>query len=170
MDAADAQAGGRGAARALAALGPRMVALAGARSLGAHPYFVPVEHTAEARGVLGPGPLLAPELAVVVERDPDRARELARDYTSLYLSLPNYVQNLRRLGFSEEDVAGAGSDRLAEAIVVCGDEQAVAARVTAHLAAGADHVCVQVVTGDFGTFPLAAYRALAPALAAAAGT
>jgi len=155
--------------RALAALGPRMLALAGARSLGAHPYFVPVEHTARARRILGPGPLLAPELAVVLERDRGRARELARGYSAPYLTLPNYVQNLRSLGFDEEDVAGAGSDRLVDAVVARGDEAAIADRVAEHLAAGADHVCVQVVTGDLGTFPLEEYRSLAPALADAAG-
>ncbi|HUO49277.1 MAG TPA: LLM class flavin-dependent oxidoreductase, partial [Acidimicrobiales bacterium] len=164
-----AAAGGGGPARVLAALGPRMLALAGERSLGAHPYFTTVEHTAEARRVLGPGPLLAPELAVVVERDAEEAHRLARDYTSLYLSLPNYAQNLRRLGFSEDDVTGAGSDRLVDAVLVVGDEEAVARRVAAHLAAGADHVCVQVVTGDFASFPLSEYRALSPALAEVAG-
>jgi probable F420-dependent oxidoreductase len=148
----------------LAALVPRMMALAGTRSVGAHPYFVPVEHTAEARRALGPGPVLAPELAVVTERDPDRARQLAHEYCSLYLSLPNYSQNLRRLGYSEEDVAGGGSDRLVDAVMVVGDEAAVAERVAAHHTAGADHVCIQVVTADYAAFPLEQYRALAPAL------
>jgi len=165
MDEAAGTAGSPQPGRCLAALGPRMLALAGARSLGAHPYFVPVEHTARARELLGPEPLLAPEVAVVLERDRDRARELAHEFCSGYLSLPNYAQNIRSLGYGDDDVAGAGSDRLVEAVVARGDEAAVADRVAAHLAAGADHVCIQVLTGDLGTFPLDEYRALAPALA-----
>jgi probable F420-dependent oxidoreductase len=150
--------------RVLAALGPRMLALAAARSAGAHPYFVPVEHTAGARAVLGPGPVLAPEVAVVLERDPDRARAAARRYTAGYLGLPNYVNNVRALGYSEDDVAGAGSDRLVDAVVAWGDEAAIAARVAEHHAAGADHVCLQELTDDMGTFPVAQYRRLAPAV------
>ena len=107
--------------RVLAALGPRMLELAAARSAGAHPYFVPVEHTARARTVLGPGPLLAPEVAVVLETDPARARELARRYASTYLSLPNYTQNLRTFGFGDDDIDGGGSDRLIDAVIPWGD-------------------------------------------------
>jgi probable F420-dependent oxidoreductase len=149
--------------RVLAALGPRMLQLAAERAAGAHPYFVPVEHTVRARQVLGNGPLLAPEVTVVLERDPTRARELARTFTTGYLTLPNYSNNLRTLGFGEEDVTGGGSDRLVDATVAWGDVDAIAARVRAHHDAGADHVCVQVVAGRDG-FPLAEYRELAPAL------
>jgi probable F420-dependent oxidoreductase len=151
-------------ARALAALGPRMLELAAERTAGAHPYFVPLAHTEFARGVMGPEPLLAPEVAVVLEDDPERARQMARSYAQLYLSLPNYVQNLRRLGYGEHDVAEGGSDRLVDDVVAWGDEAAIAARVRAHLDAGASHVCVQVLNGGYGSFPLAEYELLATAL------
>jgi probable F420-dependent oxidoreductase len=150
--------------RALAALRPRMLELARDRSAGAHPYFVPVEHTARAREILGEGPLLAPEVTVVLERDPDAARALARTFTTGYLGLPNYTNNLRTFGYNDEDLSGGGSDRLVDAIVGWGDEDAVAGRVRAHLEAGADHVCVQVVSGGRDSFPLSEYRRLAPAL------
>jgi probable F420-dependent oxidoreductase len=150
--------------RVLAALGPRMLALAGSRSAGAHPYFVPVEHTARAREILGAGPLLAPEVTVVLETDPSRARELARSFTTRYLTLPNYTNNLRTFGFGDEDLAGGGSDRLVDAIVAWGDVETIAGRVRAHHQAGADHVCLQVVSDGRQTFPLAEYRELAPAL------
>jgi probable F420-dependent oxidoreductase len=150
--------------RMLAALGPRMLELAGRRSAGAHPYFVPVEHTARARQVLGSGPLLAPEVTVVLESDPDRARALARTFTTGYLSLPNYSNNLRTLGFGDEDLEGGGSDRLVDAVVAWGDVDTVADRIHAHHQAGADHVCVQVVSSGRETFPLTQYRALASAL------
>ena len=149
--------------RILAALGPKMLELAGARSAGAHPYFIPVEHTRLARQILGEGPVLAPELTVVLDADRDRGLELARTFTSRYLALPNYANNLRSLGFSESDLAGAGSDRLVDAVVAVGDAHAAAERVNAHLDAGADHVCVQVVAAGEG-FPMAAYRALADVL------
>jgi probable F420-dependent oxidoreductase len=152
--------------RILAALGPRMLALSAERAVGAHPYFVPVEHTARARQTLGEGPLLAPEVTVVLESDPGQARKLARTFTTGYLALPNYANNLRTLGFVEDDLAGGGSDRLVDAIVGWGDVDAVAARVKAHVEAGADHVCVQVVSAGRDEFPLAEYRALAPALTA----
>jgi probable F420-dependent oxidoreductase len=151
--------------RVLAALGPRMLELAGARAAGAHPYFVPAEHTARARQVLGDGPLLAPEVTVVLERDPTRARALARTFTTGYLTLPNYTNNLRTLGFDDDDVAGGGSDRLVDAVVGRGDIDAIAAHVRAHYEAGADHVCVQVIAAR-ESFPLAEYRELAPALLA----
>lgn len=151
--------------RVLAALGPRMLELAKERAAGAHPYFVPVEHTAYAREVLGPGPLLAPEVAVVLETDRATALRKAREYASIYLPLPNYTNNLRRFGFTDDDIEGGGSDRLIEAVIPWGDAATVAQRVHAHLDAGADHVCVQVIA-DFFSFPLAEYRALAPALAA----
>jgi probable F420-dependent oxidoreductase len=131
----------------LAALRPKMLALAAASADGAHPYFVPVEHTARAREILGPGKLLAPELAVVLESDPTEARRLARLHTSsFYLQAPNYLENLRWLGFQEADLAGGGSDALVDAIVAWGDEEAIATRVREHLDAGADHVCLQPVT------------------------
>jgi probable F420-dependent oxidoreductase len=149
--------------RVLAALGPRMLALAAARSAGAHPYFVPVEHTARAREILGPGPLLAPEVAVVLESDPDVARELARGYARTYLSLPNYTENLRTFGYGDEDLEGGGSDRLIDAVIPWGDADTIAAAVQAHHDAGADHVCVQVV-GDHESFPLDGYRRLAATL------
>jgi probable F420-dependent oxidoreductase len=149
--------------RILAALGPRMLRLAKERAAGAHPYFVPVEHTAYAREVLGTGPLLATEVAVVLETDRTAALELARRYAGIYLPLPNYTNNLRRFGYTDDDLEGGGSDRLIEAVIAWGDADAIAARVRAHLEAGADHVCVQVVA-DFDKFPIAQYRALAPAL------
>jgi probable F420-dependent oxidoreductase len=152
------------AERILAALGPRMLELARDRSAGAHPYFVPVEHTRAAREALGDGPLLAPEQAVVLETDATRARERARTHVARYLELPNYTNNLLRYGFEEDDIRGAGSDRLVDAIVAWGDEAAIAERVRAHLEAGADHVCIQVVGVEPGELPLAPWRRLAAAL------
>ena len=149
--------------RVLAALGQRMLELAAARAAGAHPYFVPVEHTAWARGILGPGPLLAPEVAVVLETDSSRARQLARGYASTYLGLPNYTQNLRTFGFGDEDIDGGGSDRLIDAVIPWGDAATLAAAVRAHHQAGADHVCVQVIA-DRDAFPLDGYRELASTL------
>ncbi|MBI5090718.1 MAG: TIGR03620 family F420-dependent LLM class oxidoreductase [Actinobacteria bacterium] len=131
----------------LAALRPRMLELAATAADGAHPYFVPVEHTARAREIMGPDALLVPELAVVLERDPVRARELARLHTGgFYLQAPNYVENLRWLGWSDDDLAGAGSDALVDAVVAWGDEDAIVTRIREHLDAGADHVCLQPVT------------------------
>jgi probable F420-dependent oxidoreductase len=150
--------------RILAALGPKMLALGAARSAGAHPYFVPVEHTAAARQLLGEGPVLAPEQAVVLEADPERARRIARQHTEGYLAMPNYTRNLRSFGFGDEDFQGAGSDRLVDAVVAWGDDAAVANRVHEHHQAGADHVCVQVLTESADAFPRAEYRRLAEAL------
>jgi probable F420-dependent oxidoreductase len=156
--------------RLLAALGPRMLALAAERADGAHPYFVPPEHTAIARGILGEGPILAVEQTVVLSTDPEFARRVARGFVSGYLTMPNYADNLRRLGFDDDDVEQV-SDRLVDAVVAWGDSDAICGRVRAHLDAGADHVCVQVLPHDRGTLPLEEWRALAPALlAAAAGT
>lgn len=129
--------------RVLAALGPRMLALARARSAGAHPYLVTPDHTAMARRTLGEGPLLAPELAVVVRSDGSAARGIAREYLATYLRLPNYLSNLRRLGFGDDDFADGGNDRLVDALVPSGSTKTVAARVREHFDAGADHVCVQ---------------------------
>jgi probable F420-dependent oxidoreductase len=147
----------------LAALGPKMLEIARHRTAGAHPYFVPVGHTVFARGILGEGPFLAPEQAVVLETDPERARSIARAYTSRYLGLDNYRRNLERLGWGEADLAGGGSDTLVDAVVGWGDPSTVAERVRAHLDAGADHVPVLVLTGDEG-FPLAQLEALAAEL------
>jgi probable F420-dependent oxidoreductase len=129
--------------RVAAALGPRMLALAGERSLGAHPYFTPVEHTRIARETLGPDALLAPEVAVVVEPDPESARERARGYAATYLAARNYIRNLERLGYTERDFADGGSDRLIDAVIPHGSAGAVAEAVRAHFDAGADHVCLQ---------------------------
>lgn len=146
----------------LAALGPRMLSLAAARAAGAHPYFVPVEHTAFARERLGPGPVLATEVAVCLARSRSEARERAQGYLDTYLGLENYARNLRRLGFGEEDLSGGGSDRALDALVAWGDADAVRARVRDHLEAGADHVCIQPLPP--GDFQLAQLRELAPAL------
>jgi probable F420-dependent oxidoreductase len=149
--------------RVLAALGPRMLELAAARTAGAHPYFVPVEHTAFARHTLGATPLLAPEVAVVLETDAVRARALARGYARTYLGLPNYTQNLRRFGFGDEDIDDGGSDRLIDAVIPWGDAATIAAAVAAHHEAGADHVCLQVIAGG-QDFPLNGYQQLARTL------
>ena len=149
----------------LAALRPRMLELARDRTSGAHPYFVPPEHTERARGVLGPDPFLAPEQVVVLEAEPARAREIARRHMALYLALPNYVNNLRQLGYDDADFADGGSERLVDAIVAWGDEEAIAGRVREHLDAGADHVAVQAYADD-GHEALAQLERLAPALLA----
>ncbi|HVW19544.1 MAG TPA: TIGR03620 family F420-dependent LLM class oxidoreductase [Solirubrobacteraceae bacterium] len=148
--------------RVLAALGPRMLELSRERSAGAHPYLVPPEHTAIARAALGPERLLAPELSVTLEPCPALARERARAFLADYLQMPNYVNNLRRLGYSDDDLAGAGGDRLLGDLVATG-EAAVAAAVAAHHEAGADHVCVQVV-GAGEALPRDQWRRLAQAL------
>jgi probable F420-dependent oxidoreductase len=146
----------------LAALGPKMLDLARERTDGAHPYLVPVEHTAQARERLGPGKLLAPEQAVILTDDEARARELAREHVAFYMTSPNYRHSMLRLGFAESELEDGGSDRLRDAVVVWGDEDAVRARVQAHLDAGADHVCVQTLPS--GELDLDALRRLAPAL------
>lgn len=150
--------------RMLAALGPRMLSLARARAGAVHPYLVPPEHTAAARQALGPGVTLAPEQAVVSDADPQRGRERARAFVNDYLALPNYVRNLRRLGFTDDDLAGQASDRLVDALVARGNEDAIAARVRAHHDAGADHVCIYVVGGGDEALPFDAWRRLAPVL------
>jgi probable F420-dependent oxidoreductase len=148
--------------RCLAALGPKMLDLAGERTAGTHTYFVPVEHTGFARERLGAGKLVAPEVACVVDTDPVRARAVARDYAQLYLGLGNYTQNLLRFGFTERDLADGGSDRLIDAVIPHGDAEQIAEVVRAHLDAGADHVCVQPL-GEEG-IPREAWTALAKAL------
>jgi probable F420-dependent oxidoreductase len=150
--------------RVLAALGPKMLELAAAKALGAHSYFVPVEHTAVARETLGDGPMLCPEQAVVLSTDPEVARAAARQHMATYLGLPNYTNNLRRLGWGDDDLADGGTDALVDAIVAWGDETAIVERVQAHLDAGADHVCVQVLDSNAAALPMAQWRALAPAL------
>ncbi|GGO20836.1 TIGR03620 family F420-dependent LLM class oxidoreductase [Micromonospora parathelypteridis] len=151
--------------RVLAALGPRMLELSRDRSAGAHPYFVPAEHTAEARAAIGPDRLLAPEVAVVLDADAATARATARQYTSGYLALPNYTNNLRRFGWTDEDFAAGGSDRLVDALIPWGTVEKVAAGLEEHYQAGADEVAIQVLNGgDATTFPADAFRALAAAL------
>lgn len=130
----------------LAALGPKVLKLAADRTVGAHPYLVPVEHTAEARKVLG-DKLLAPEVTVVVEEDPEAARAIAREQLSLYFSLTNYTKNWQRYGFTEEDIKG--SDRLVDALVAWGSPEQVATKLRAHIDAGADHVAIQSLNGHY---------------------
>ncbi|MEX7471556.1 LLM class F420-dependent oxidoreductase [Mycobacterium adipatum] len=149
--------------RVLAALGPKMLRLAADRSRGAHPYLVTPEHTATARERLGAGPLLLPEQAAILSADADAAREIGRNFLRNYLQLPNYANNLLRTGFTEDDVASI-SDRLVDAIVVWGNEEAILARVDEHKAAGADHVCVQILDSDPLALPLPQWRRLAPVL------
>ncbi|WP_322762609.1 LLM class F420-dependent oxidoreductase [Frankia sp. Cr2] len=150
--------------RVLAALGPKMLELARVRADGAHTYFVPPEHTASAREILGSGKLLVPEQAFVLDTNPETARELARRHTGSYLRLPNYTNNLRRFGFTDDDLAGAGSDRLVDTIVPWGDPDVLLGRIAEHLDAGADHVCVQVLDPDRRGLPRRQWRELAPAL------
>jgi probable F420-dependent oxidoreductase len=152
------------APRLLAALGPKMLKLSAQRSLGAHPYFVPVEHTTMARRELGSGPLLAVEQAAVLATDAATGRATARRHMKRYLELDNYANNLRRMGWSDADIANGGSDALVDAIVVWGDVKAVKARVDDHLARGADHVTIQVIRVDPAAPPSQEWRALAPAL------
>lgn len=151
--------------RVLAALGPKMLRLAADRALGAHPYLVTAEHTAQAREALGAGALLAPELSVVVDTDLDRARSTARAMLSMYLRLPNYTDNLLRLGFSESDFDGGGSVRLLDALFALGDTDQVRKRTQEYVDAGADHVALQVLTSaeDGPGLPRAQWRALAEA-------
>ncbi|WP_152690800.1 LLM class F420-dependent oxidoreductase, partial [Jiangella alkaliphila] len=157
LDRLDA-AGVPAAKRAVAALGPRTLRLAGERSLGAHPYLVTPEHTRLAREVLGDGPLLAPEQKVVLSTDENEVLRIAGPVVEFYLGLPNYVNNLRRLGFTDDDVSGSGSWRLVDALIAWGDPDTVARRVADHHTAGADHVCVQVLTARPGP-PRAEWRA-----------
>jgi probable F420-dependent oxidoreductase len=137
-----------------------MLDLAAERSLGTHPYFTSVEHTRFARERVGPDALVAPEVTVVVDEDPERARAKAREWAGRYLELENYTANLLRFGFTERDLEGGGSDRLIDAVVPHGSPEAVAEALRAHLDAGANHVCLQAVGGD----PTRDYRALARVL------
>ena len=150
--------------RALAALGPKMLELARERTAGTHPYLVTPLHTQRAREALGPDGLVAPEQGVVLDTDPATARATGRQHLSRYMELPNYVNNWRRFGIEDEDLADGGSDRLVDTLVAWGDESAIAARVQEHRDAGADHVCVQVLTDQPAELPRQEWRALAPAL------
>ncbi|WP_028925878.1 LLM class F420-dependent oxidoreductase [Pseudonocardia acaciae] len=163
LDAAEVPVG----ERILAALGPKVTRLAGERTAGAFPYLITPEHTAQARAILGDGPLLTPEHKVVLGTDPERTRPIAREAVLnpyLRYRLSNYLNNWRRLGFTEDDLAGEGSDRLIDALVAQGDAATVAARLREHLDAGADHVAIQLAT-EPGADPLPGYRELAEALA-----
>jgi probable F420-dependent oxidoreductase len=151
--------------RVLAALGPKMLALAAERADGAHPYNVTPEHTASARETLGPDAFLAPEQKVVLATDADEARRVAREVMSMYVGVENYTNSFRRQGFADDDLAGGGSDRFLDALVLWGDDEKIAAGVRRHLEAGADHVAVQVATGySYRGIPMDAFRRLAPAL------
>jgi probable F420-dependent oxidoreductase len=129
----------------LAALGPKMLELSAAEADGAHPYNVPPEHTQQARALLGPDKLLCVEQGAILETDPTVARTIGRRFLEIYLRLPNYVENWRRLGFTDPDFAGGGSDRLVDAVIVWGDEKAIRKRIQEHWQAGADQVCVQAI-------------------------
>lgn len=150
--------------RALAALGPKMLELAATRTAGVHPYLVTPEHTRIAREAVGPDAIVATEQGVVLESDTERARTIARANLALYFTLPNYTNNWRRLGFSEDEIANGGSDRLIDALVAWGDEDAIALRIQEHRDAGASHVCIQVLTDSPAALPLEQWRALAPVL------
>jgi probable F420-dependent oxidoreductase len=150
----------------LAALGPKMLELAAERADGAHPYFVPVEHTPIAREAVGAECCLAVEQTAVLSTDPEAARRIGRAFARHYLALPNYANNLRRLGWSDDDIANDGSDRLIDAVVAWGDVDAIVARVKAHLDGGADHVCVQLRVDSSADPALAGYAELAAGLLA----
>lgn len=163
LDRLDA-AGSPKADRVLAALGPRMLALSRDRAAGAHPYLITPEHTATAREILGTGPLLAPEVKVVLDTDPERARTAARGHLAIYLGMPNYTGNLLRLGFTEDDFRDGGSDRLVDATFAWGGMDVIRERVAAHREAGADQVVLQVVTAGREALPRSQWRELAAGL------
>jgi probable F420-dependent oxidoreductase len=152
--------------RMLAALGPKMLELAAERTDGAHPYNTNPEHTAQARAILGKGPKLCPEQAIILETDAATARAIGREFLALYLTLPNYTNNFLRLGFSEADFQNGGSDRLIDAIIAWGNLDQIRNRVRAHHLAGADHVCIQLLTKDPKALPLKEWRELSAALLA----
>ncbi len=152
--------------RVLAALRPKMMQLAAKRTDGAHSYNVPPEHTKEARQVLGSGPLLCVEQAVVLETDAAKARAIARQFLEIYLSLPNYTNNFLRFGYTEEDFKRGGSDRLIDGLVAWGDMESIRQRIRAHQDAGADHVCVQALSAEQKALPMKEWRELAGALIA----
>lgn len=149
----------------LAALGPRMLRLAAERTAGAHPYLVTPAYAERARDIMGAGPLLAVEHKAVLESDPHAARSIGRSRVRWpYLALENYLNNLRRLGWTDEDLAGQGSDALIDALVARGDPDQVAAQLSGFIDAGADHVCVQLLHADADADPVPGYRQLAAAL------
>lgn len=152
------------AERVLAAFGPRMMELARDRTRGAHPYLVTPDHTRWSRAILGPDALLAVEQHVVLDTDADRARAVAREYLTTYWTLPNYLTNFRRMGFTDDDFRDGGSDRMVDALVAWGDVDRGLARVQEHFDAGADHVCIQVLTPGKRGFPIAGWRAVAEAI------
>ena len=163
LDALD-RAGVPKEGRVLAALGPKALALAAERTRGTHPYLVPPQHTAAARAAVGPGVLVAPEQKVVLDTDPERARSVGRPVVDQpYLHLVNYLSNLRRFGWTDADFADGGSDELIDVLAVHGDAATVAAGLTAHVDAGADHVCAQVLTGP-GVDPLPVLTAISEQL------
>lgn len=139
--------------RIVAALGPQVLKLSARRSAGAHPYLTTPEHTARARVLVGPDAFIAPEHKVVLTTDPDQARAVGRDHLGSYLNGTNYVNNWKRLGFTDADVAAPGSDALIDALIAYGSTDAIASRLREHLAAGADHVPVQVLTGPDSLIP-----------------
>lgn len=146
--------------RVVAALGPQVLKLSARRGAGAHPYLTTPEHTAQARELLGPDAFIAPEHKAILTTDADSARDIGRKALDLYLGLTNYLNNFKRLGFTDEDLAKPGSDRLVDALFAYGTTDAIAARLNEHIAAGADHVPVQVLTSA---------DKLVPALAELAG-
>jgi probable F420-dependent oxidoreductase len=149
--------------RMIGALGPKMLQLSAERTAGAHPYFTTPQHTAEARALMGAKPLIAPEIAVIFETDKDKARATARKFMSTYTRLPNYANNLMRLGFTQDDVTNQ-SDKLVDEIVTWGGLDKIAARIKEHHDAGANHVCVQVLTHDPLELPMAGWRELSALL------
>jgi probable F420-dependent oxidoreductase len=152
--------------RLLAALGPKSLRLARDRAAGSIPYLVTAEHTAHAREILGEAPLLAPELGVVPETDPTRARALAREFLGIYLPLPNYTNNFLRHGFTEDDLTDGGSDRLVDALFAWGDDTAIRAKIDTYFEAGADHIALQIVNDEpRDALPRKAWRDLASVLA-----
>lgn len=162
LDALD-EAGVPAERRLLAALRPRVLELSSQRSLGAHPYLVPPEHTRRAREIVGRHALLAPEQKVVLESDPQAARAIARAFLERYLGLTNYITNLGSLGYSDEDLRNGGSDELIDVLALHGDLASIARGLSAQLAAGADHVAIQVLPGP-GDDVMAGLTTLAPAL------
>jgi probable F420-dependent oxidoreductase len=149
--------------RMIGALGPKMLQLSAERTAGAHPYFTTPQHTAEARALMGAKPLIAPEIAVIFDTDKDKARATARKFMSTYTRLPNYANNLMRLGFTQDDVTNQ-SDKLVDEIVTWGGLDKIAARIKEHHDAGANHVCVQVLTHDPLELPMAGWRELSALL------
>ncbi len=149
--------------RMIGALGPKMLQLSAERGVGAHPYFTTPQHTAEARALMGAKPLIAPEIAVIFETDKDKARATARKFMSTYTRLPNYANNLMRLGFTQDDITNQ-SDKLVDEIVTWGGLDKIAARIKEHHDAGANHVCVQVLTHDPLELPMAGWHELSALL------